>query len=103
MLGASKNAFMFSVTRSTHRTQCTVVFVDDIFSKCYKAKSAKEKFCGVKSRGNEAQDSKSSPPVELPRMHLIFTSVNCDNRCKCIAFQGSSLETQCPRFCDLVI
>lgn len=39
-----------------------------------------EKLNGVKSKGNQAQDSKSSPPVESPRMCLTFPLMNYDNK-----------------------
>lgn len=37
-----------------------------------------EKLNGVKSKGNQAQNSKSSLPVESPRMCLTFPLMNYD-------------------------
>lgn len=38
---------------------------------------------GVKSRGNGAQDFKSSLPAESLRVHLVPLAMSCDSMCKC--------------------
>ena len=57
----------------------------------------REKLYKVMSKGNQVQPSKGLLPTEPQRMHLIPPAPNCDNMCE-MSNQGSSLETQCPRF-----
>lgn len=47
---------------------------------------------------NQEQASKSPLPKESYRMHLIPPAVNCDKMCEMLSNQGSSLETQRPKF-----
>lgn len=57
----------------------------------YEAKSEKEKMQGVKSRGKQAQASKSPWPVEFYKICLMPPTVS-------VTFQGGYLEAQSQEF-----
>lgn len=77
-------------------SQRVVLLSKIVKMKGYQPQASKGKGAGVKSRGDWAQASKSSSPVESHRVHLGPLAVSCDNMCD-VASQGSSQETCVPR------
>lgn len=75
---------------------CTPSYDFFFYNRKIQSKINKE---NVKSRAKQVQASKGSLPVESHRIHLILPAMSCVwQHTWHVVYQGSSLETQCPRF-----